>query len=76
MRGGAIDEWPLLKDNDVSPAQLGEMVGNTGTGDSATNNDDSRLILHGVLLAYEFFTSCSQRVNCGLATFPRKRLRW
>ena len=36
----------LFKYDDIPPAALGQVIGDTGTGDAAAYDDDSSLVMH------------------------------
>ncbi len=50
VRSGSacLKEWPLLHDNNVSPAHLGEIVCGGAPHDTRANDHNSRLVLHQV----------------------------
>ena len=73
MRCCAAEKRALLEDNNVAPPAPGQVVGDTGTGDAAADNNDSGLIVHE-LVSY-IFTSLSHCSKGDVSTLCKKRLR-
>ena len=48
-RAARLEQRPLLDHDKITPAELGEVIGNAATYDARANDDDSGMLRKGVV---------------------------